>query len=117
MFYDQSKTTVNINLSIENDIEVDADGNCQLVTLLFNDFEDAPYETRVRFEDVIDNLVDFYRDLSTPNGGINQLLAIANEFERHAHDLKDIADQMQGYGPSFYDEDYRQLDLFDDMAD
>ena len=107
MFYDQSKTTINMNLSIENDIEVDSDGVCQLVTLMFNDFDDAPYEARVRFEDVIENLIDFYRDTSPNQTGYGQLYSIANEFARYVDELRDVAGQMEEYG-------FRQLDLFDD---
>jgi len=110
VFYDQSKTTINLNLSIENDIEVDHDGVCQLVTLLFNDFDDNPYETRVRFEDVIDNLIDFYREGSNSEGGASQLYSIANEFDRYATELRDIAETLADYG-------FRQLDLFDNDDD
>lgn len=107
MFYDQSKTTIHVNLTIENDLEVDHDGVCQLVTLLFNDFEDVPYETKVRLEDIIENLVDYYREGNNTEGGASQLYLIASEFDRYATELRDIAEVLTDYG-------FRQLDLFDD---
>lgn len=107
MFYDQSKTTIHVTVSVENDIEVDHNGECQLVTLLFNDFDETTHETRVRLEDVIENLIDYYRESSDKGSGAGQLYSIASEFERWALELRDTAEILDDKG-------FRQLDLFDD---
>jgi hypothetical protein len=99
MFYDEGQATLKLELGIENDLEVDANGNFYVVTLIFqNSTDDDPEEVRVSFEDVLDNVIDFYRDteLSQGNIGYGQLYAIANEFERAVDKLREVAGHMEG---------------------
>jgi hypothetical protein len=96
MFLQDGKATLNVELSIENDFEVDPDGNFHILTLIFVEDNDEPVEVRIRVEEVIENLLDFYRD-GTPenNAGYQQLYSIANEFERHADRMREVAGYME----------------------
>ena len=98
MFYDEGQTTLKLELAVENDLEVDANGNFYVVTLIFANDDDEPCEVRVTFDDIIENLIDFYRDteMTTGNLGYGQLYAIANEFERAIDRLREVAGHMEG---------------------
>lgn len=95
MFLQDGKATIELDLGIENDLEVDADGNFHIVTLIFVEDKDEPYEVRLNFEEVVDNLIDFYRDEPTQSIGFRQMYAIANEFERFTDKLREIAGYME----------------------
>jgi len=110
MFFDTAKATLPVHISVENDIEVDINGNCQLLTLLFVGDDDEPIETRLPLDGVISNLTDYYREVRANEHGYMQLYAIANEFEKAVDELRDIASQLEDH--SLYDD--RQLDIFED---
>lgn len=108
MFLDEGKTTISLDISVENDLEVDADGNFHLVSLLFVEDHNEPAEVRINFEEVIDNVIDFYRDDPSSNIGYGQMYSIANEFIRHATRLREVAGYMEDktvMGDLFDDDD------------
>lgn len=98
MFYDEGQTTLKLELAVENDLEIDNNGNFYVLTLIFAGDDDEPAEVRVTFEDIIDNLIDFYRDTEMTNGniGYGQLYGIANELERTVDRLREVAGHMEG---------------------
>lgn len=92
--------TLELPLLLENDLEVDHDGRFYVVSYIFPDESDDSVEIRIEFEQIIDNLIDFYREDKGPSH-YNQLYLIAHELDRHAHNLRDIASLMEGnYGLS-----------------
>jgi len=110
MFLQDGKATLKVDVSIENDLEVDPDGNFHILTLVFVEDNEEPSEVRIRVDEVIENLLDFYRDGASDNStGYQQMYSIANEFERHADRLREVAGYM---------EDRTIMgDLFDDEPD
>lgn len=109
MFLDDGKASLNLDISVENDLEVDAEGVLHIVTFIFLEDSDEPTEIKLSFEDVIENLIDFYRDDPVEKAGYQQLYSIANEFSRHADRLRDVAGQMEDRNISG--------DLFDGIID
>lgn len=108
MFLDEGKATVSLDVNVENDLEVDANGVFHIVTLLFVEDRDDPVEVRLNFEEVIDNLIDFYKDDPSMSVGYGQMYSIANEFSRHADRLREIAGYMEDktlMGDLFDDDD------------
>ena len=95
MNLDDGKTSLSLDISVENDLEIDADGVLHIITFIFVDDSDEPTEIRLSFEEVIDNLIDFYRDDPVDQAGYQQHYSIANEFTRHADRLRDVAGQME----------------------
>jgi hypothetical protein len=95
MLLDDGKTSLSLDISVENDLEVDAEGVLHIITFIFVEDSDEPTEIRLSFEEVIDNLIDFYRDDPVEKAGYQQLYSIANEFTRHADRLRDVAGQME----------------------
>ena len=87
--------TLELPLLVENDLEVDNDVRMFVVSYIFPDESDESVEIRVDFEQIIDNLIDFYRD-DQGAAGYNQLYLIAHELDRHSHNLRDIAGLMEG---------------------
>jgi len=98
--------TIELPILVENDLEVDNDGRFFVVSYIFPAEDDESVEIRVEFEQIIDNLIDFYREDQGPSG-YNQLYLIAHELDRHAHSLRDIASLMEGR--------YTGEDLFDEF--
>lgn len=86
--------TIEVSVQVENDLEVDNDGYFHINTFIFPDDDDDPIETRVLFEDVIDSIIDFHRDDFT-GAGHGQLYKIAHELDRHANNLRTVANQME----------------------
>ena len=101
-------TTLELPITVENDLEVDNEGMFYVVTFLFPDESDDSVETRIPFEHIIDNLIDFYREDHTP-AGYGQLYMIANELHRHADNLRSVAEHLEGK--------HLNEDLFDDNED
>ena len=87
--------TLELPLLVENDLEVDNDGRFFVVSYIFPDESDESVEIRIEFEQIIDNLIDFYRE-DQGSAGYNQLYLIAHELDRHSHNLRDIAGLMEG---------------------
>ena len=109
MFLDDGKTSLSLDISVENDLEVDAEGVLHTLTFIFVEESDDPVEIRLSFEEMIENLIDFYRDDPLEKAGYRQLYSIANEFSRHADRLRDVAGYMEDRNISG--------DLFDDEDD
>ena len=109
MLLDDGKTTLSLDISVENDLEVDAEGVLHNLTFNFVEDSDDPVEIRLSFEEMIENLIDFYRDDPLEKAGYRQLYSIANEFSRHADRLRDVAGYMEDRNISG--------DLFDDDND
>lgn len=109
MLLDDGKTTLSLDISVENDLEVDAEGVLHTLTFIFVEDSDDPVEIRLSFEEMIENLIDFYRDDPLEKAGYRQLYSIANEFSRHADRLRDVAGYMEDRNISG--------DLFDDDND
>ena len=102
-----SKTaTLELPLLVENDLEVDNDGRFYVVSYIFPDESDDSIEIRIEFDQIIDNLIDFYREEQGP-ASYGQLYLIAHELDRHAHTLRDVAGLMEGR--------YVNEDLFDEF--
>lgn len=76
---------------VDNDIEVDEDGRCYIVNLVYTSEEDDPCEARVELDGVIENLVTYYSDLQ----GYQTLYVIAHELSRHADRLRDCASRFE----------------------
>ena len=76
---------------IDNDIEVDADGRCYIVSFVYTHEDDDPHEARVDLDGVIENLVEYYSDLQ----GYQKLYVIAHELSRHADRLRDCASRFE----------------------
>lgn len=62
MNLDDGKTSLSLDISLENDLEVDAEGVLHITTFIFIEDSDEPTEVRLSFEEVIEGLIDFYRD-------------------------------------------------------
>lgn len=87
---------------VDNDFEIDDNGRCYVLSLIYAGDEEEPYETRVDLDGVIQNLAEYYNDLQ----GYQTLYALAHEFARHAERLRDVASR-------FEESDEVVRDLFD----
>ena len=101
-------TALELPITVENDLEVDNNGLFHVVTYLFPSDSDDSVEIRILFEEIIDNLINFYREDLTPSG-YGQIYMIANELERHKDNLRSIADNLEGK--------HLNEELFDDLED
>jgi len=109
MFLEDGKASFELQMNVENDLEVDANGNFYIVTLIFVEDREEPVEVRILFDQVMENLIDFYRDEPIQNIGYQQMYSIANEFDRHTDKLRETAGYLEGKGI--------MGDLFDDDPD
>lgn len=76
---------------VDNDIEIDDNGRCYIVNLVYLNEEDDPSEARVDLEGVIENLIEYHNDLQ----GYQSLYAVAHELARHAERLRDVAGRVE----------------------
>lgn len=88
------KTTLNMSLLVENDLEVDNDGKFHVVSHIYLDDSDDSTEIRVDFDHIIDNIIDF-TSMEKGASGYGQLYLIAHELDRHASNLRDVAGLME----------------------
>ena len=76
---------------VDNDIEIDDNGRCYIVSLIYTNDEDEPIEARVDLDGVIENLIEYYSDLH----GYQTLYTIAHELSRQAERLRDCASRFE----------------------
>lgn len=95
------RTEITVPIYVEADLEADDNGVLNLVVLLFPDDHEDAAENRIEFEEIIENLIEFYEE----EAGFRQLYAIAHELRRMADRLHDTASRLEG--------SYMQYDLFD----
>lgn len=89
-------TTLELPLTVENDLEVDNNGTFFVITHLFPDDSDDSVEIRINFEHIIDNLIDFYRGECSTSSSYGQLYLIANELDRYKDTLRTVAEHIEG---------------------
>lgn len=94
-------TEISVPVYVEADLETDDHGVLSVVVLLFPDNDEDAVETRIEFEEIIENLIEFYEE----DAGFRQLYAVAHELRRMADRLQDTAARLEG--------SYMQYDLFD----
>ena len=81
------------NVYVENDIEVDDNGTCDLLTFLYVNDEEEPLEVRNDLEDVVEDLVEHHREFGVQS--YHSLYAIAHELSRNAEIIRTAAAQME----------------------
>jgi|TARA_B110000967_G_C18507195_1_gene374526 hypothetical protein len=88
------EVTIELPLSIQNDLEVDDNGTLNIITVILRE-DDEAYEVKLDFDRVIENLLDHYdgmRDVSEAQ----QLYLIAHELGRQAVRLRAVAELLEG---------------------
>lgn len=88
------EVTIELPLSIQNDLEVDDNGTLNIITIILRE-DDESYEVKLDFDRIIENLLDHYdgmRDVSEAQ----QLYLISHELGRQAVRLRDVADLLEG---------------------
>jgi hypothetical protein len=107
---------IDLEIEIENDIEVDADGILQISTWVytssgFSSEDEEGYEVRTPLEDIIESLMEYYSE-DYSREGYGQMYAIGHELRRLSERLIAAAehqeDLISGQG---------QLNFFDDEED
>lgn len=78
---------------VENDLEMDEDGVCQLVTLMFVGEEEDPIEVRIPFEAITELVIDTAREFGVEM--YQSLYSIAHELARSADKMRTVAGQME----------------------
>lgn len=108
--YNQS-VQIEVDLDVEHELEVDADGILSVVAFLYTNEDEEAYEARTPIEDIVDNLIDYYSEDLTREG-YSQMYRVGNEMRRLADRLIEAAesqeDLVHGGG---------QLNLFDEDED
>jgi len=91
------------DLHVENDLEVNSEGRFYVLTFIYPEDKEEPLEGRIEFEELIDEVISFYRTFEVPEG-IGQLYSIAHELTRHAERLREVAGYMEeGEWGNWYD--------------
>ena len=84
---------INIKAFVDNDFEIDDDGRCYIVNLIYIEEED-PVEARVDLDGVIENLIEHNNDLH----GYQDLFSVAHELSRQAERLREVAGRFEDGG-------------------
>ena len=82
-----------IQCYVENDIEIDEDGVCRLITLMFVGEDEDPIEVKVPFEAVTELVIDTHREFGVEM--YRSLYSIAHELARSAEKMRTVAGQME----------------------
>lgn len=86
--------SIEIPITVENDLEVDSEGQFFILTFIFPQDEEDSVEARVLFDDIIESLIEFHAD-EPGSSGYGQLYLIANELNRYAERLREVAGRME----------------------
>jgi|TARA_A100001015_G_scaffold274378_1_gene330664 hypothetical protein len=88
------RVSIEIPISIENDLEVDNDGHFFVLTFIFPADDEDSVECRVLFDDIVESLIGFHAD-EPGSDGYGQLYLIANELARQAERLREVAGRIE----------------------
>ena len=77
----------------ENDLEIDDDGACELVTLVYVADEEDPIVVKASFESVISDVIEAYTEMGVDQ--YQQIYSLAHELSRNAERLRSTAQQME----------------------
>jgi hypothetical protein len=76
-----------VPIHVDVDFEIDADGECSVVAIIYNDDDEDPVEVFVNFEGVVESLIEYHGDVT----GYQKLYCLAHEFSRMAARLREKA--------------------------
>lgn len=101
----ETVSVLEVPLHIEMDLESDENGVLNAVAFIYPKNEDECAEVRVEFEEMIDEIIEFYSG-GFDNEGSGQLYTIAHELARHSERLREVANRL--------DDQWTHNDLFDE---
>lgn len=106
--YNQS-LQIELDLEVEHEFEVDANGVLSVVAFLYTKDDEEAYETRSSIEEIITHLIEYYSEDLTREG-YSQMYQVGNEMRRIADRLITAAetqeDLVTGKGQlDFFEED------------
>ena len=81
-----NKIVIDIEIDVENDLEVDEDGVLNVVTFLYSEAKDEPYEARISVESLIDGILEYYADDLSREG--------YGEMYRLGHELRKCSERV-----------------------
>lgn len=80
-----------VNLSVpmfvDADFNINRDGVCSIVCLIYSGDEDEPYEVHVDLEGVVESCIEFYAE----DADYQRLYSLAHEFSRMAEMMREKA--------------------------
>jgi hypothetical protein len=80
-----------VPLFVDNDFDIDENGVCHLVTMMFVGDDEAPTEVAVELEGVIDAVIEEYGEVD----GYQTLYCLAHEFSRMAELMRERASLIE----------------------
>lgn len=104
--------SLEIPIYVENDLEIDKDGNFNVQTFIYPDGEENPVEVRVKFSSLIQNVIEYYNEDASVDG-TNTLYCIAHELSRQAEVLRSKGDYMDRgvYSDDLFKEETTEEDV------
>ena len=105
---------LSIPVYVENDLEIDQDGNFNVQTFIFSEEreDEDPKEIKTKFSTLIKNVIDHFQEDATVDG-TNTLYCIAHELSRQAEVLRSKGDYMDRgvYADDLFKEDPIEEDV------
>jgi len=98
------------DLHVEHDLEVNPEGKFFILTFIYPEDREDPLEGRVEFEELVDEVIDFYRMFESGDA-IGQLYSIAHELSRQAERLREVAGYLEGNGVDPWDQYDDEVDF------
>lgn len=98
--------SLEIPVYVENDLDVDDEGNFIIQTFIFPDGEENPTSIKIKFSTLVNNVIEYYQEDASVDG-TNTLYCIAHELTRQAEILRTKGDYMDRgvYSKDLFDED------------
>lgn len=91
--YNQS-VQIEVDLDVEHELEVDADGVLSVVAFLYTKEDEEAYETRSSIEEIVGHLIEYYSEDLTREG-YSQMYQVGNEMRRIADRLVRAAETQE----------------------
>lgn len=92
MDYKTEETSIEVPITVENDLEIDESGTAYIVTLIYAGTSDIASEVRIPMEEIVEELIGFYSE----ENGSRQLYTLGHELSRYAEMLRTAADHLEG---------------------
>jgi hypothetical protein len=101
---------INLDLDVEHDLEVDSDGILHVVSYIYPNEDEEPFEMRTSIEELLESIMEYYsEDLSRE--GFGQMYIVGHELRRISEGILSSAESLEDTIMG------NQACMFDDMDD
>lgn len=86
--------SINVEVDLENDVEVDDDGVLNVITLVYQEDDQDPIEVKTPMNEIITGVLEFYAD-DLSREGYGEMYRLGHEFRKMSERVLSVAERHE----------------------